>query len=596
MNAPEALDSAGYPARRQRIPMTMRSCLTNRCRTAALAAAAMSFTGASLAAPQAWRTKIDAGLLAQPLTGSIEFMLFLTEQAELSAASSLASKREKGFFVHDALTSTALRTQGPLRATLAAMGVQHRPFWVANMIWVRGSRASLFALAQRSDVARVFANPAMHLAEPLPGAAQKSPGRRRNPEWNLALVNAPTVWKIGYAGQGTVVAGQDTGYQWDHPALKSHYRGWNGNRAEHDYNWHDAVHVGGGRCGADSPLPCDDHYHGTHTIGTLIGDDGRGNRIGMAPQAHWIGCRNMDRGIGSPATYSECYQWFIAPTRIDGTDADPDRAPDVINNSWSCTPDEGCTDPGVLVAVVRNVRAAGILSVNAAGNSGPDCGSINEPSAIYAQSWTVGATQADDTIASFSSRGPVTIDGRSRRKPDVAAPGEDIRSSVPGGAYIRLSGTSMAAPHAAGLAALLISARPELAGQVDILEELSEKSAKPLTSSQGCGGDAADRRPNSVYGWGRLDAAAAYHGISSASLRVTLFPASLTAAGARWRLDRGSWQRSENLLRGATVGTHLLSFTNITGWRKPADQTVTLHPYRGKSLEVRYTADTASPN
>ena len=97
--------------------------------------------------------------------------------------------------------------------------------------------------------------------------------------------------------------------------------------ADHDYNWHDAIHDAypGNPCPSDSPAPCDDYGHGTHTMGTMVGDDGGSNQIGMAPGARWIGCRNMDGGAGTPATYSECYQWFIAPTRIDGSDPNPDH-------------------------------------------------------------------------------------------------------------------------------------------------------------------------------------------------------------------------------------------------------------------------------
>ncbi len=205
-------------------------------------------------------------------------------------------------------------------------------------------------------------------------------------------MHAPDVWAQGFTGQGAVVGGQDTGYQWDHPALINQYRGWNGTTADHNYNWHDAIHSGGGVCGANSPEPCDDSGHGTHTMGTMVGDDGAGNQIGMAPGARWIGCRNMDQGNGTPATYSECYQWFIAPTDLNDLNPDPSKAPDVINNSWSCPLSEGCTDPNVLLADVEAVRAAGILTVHSAGNSGPTCSTVDTPAAIYDASFTVGAT------------------------------------------------------------------------------------------------------------------------------------------------------------------------------------------------------------
>lgn len=121
-------------------------------------------------------------------------------------------------------------------------------------------------------------------------------------EWNLQLVGADQVWALGATGQGVVIGGQDTGYDWDHPALIEQYRGWDGLSADHNYNWHDAIHSNSGfnDCGADSPEPCDDNRHGTHTMGTMVGDDGAGNQVGMAPGAEWIGCRNMDEGVGTP--------------------------------------------------------------------------------------------------------------------------------------------------------------------------------------------------------------------------------------------------------------------------------------------------------
>jgi serine protease AprX len=462
-----------------------------------------------------WEDKVDAWVLdtavAQPQT---EFLVYLTEQADLSGAAALPTKAEKGAYVYEQLTAVANRTQPPLIQSLETANATFQPYWIANMVWVRGDLALVESLAQRPDVAHIYANPTVRGAEPQPITLEEAKSLLAI-EWNIDKINAPDVWAAGFTGQTIVIGGQDTGYDWDHPALINQYRGWNGSSADHNYNWHDAIHVGGSSCGADSPVPCDDNGHGTHTMGTMVGDDGGVNQIGVAPGAQWIGCRNMNAGDGTPATYTECYQWFIAPTNLNNQNPDPGKAPHVINNSWGCPASEGCTDPNVLLTVVENVRAAGIVTVHSAGNSGASgCSTVNTPSATYDASFTVGSTTSTDAISSFSSRGPVLVDGSGRLKPDISAPGSSIRSSVPGTSYGFSSGTSMAGPHVAGMVALLLSVNPDLAGQVDEIEAIITSTAVPLTSAQTCGGVSGAQIPNNTFGWGRIDAWAAYLSMS----------------------------------------------------------------------------------
>jgi subtilisin family serine protease len=480
--------------------------MTQVARNCALAAILLSLIMPSVGQAQpAWAGKVDDWVLERADgIGGVEYIVFLAAQADLSAARLLPSKAEKGQYVFDTLTAQARATQGPILDQLAELGVEHRAYWVANMIWVKSDERVLQTLAERHDVAHVYANPTVALEPPVLIESDGGPSQF-GIEASITHTGAPDVfWANGFTGQGIVVGGQDTGYRWDHAALKSQYRGWDGSSADHNYHWHDSIHSGGGVCGSDSAVPCDDNGHGTHTMGTMVGDDGGSNQIGMAPGARWIGCRNMDQGNGTPITYSECFEWFIAPTDLNDQNPDPAMAPHVINNSWSCPTFEGCTDPNVLLTVVENTRAAGILVSVSAGNAGSGCSSVSTPAAIYDASFTIGATDNFDNIASFSSRGPVTVDGSDRLKPDISAPGVSIRSSDDGGGYATLSGTSMASPHVAGMAALVMSAGDCLIGDVDGLEQHMIDAALERTSTQTCGGVPGSEIPNNTYGWGAL--------------------------------------------------------------------------------------------
>lgn len=448
------------------------------------------------------RAEVSPFLTAQLAQGEeTEFLVVLRQQADLSRAAQLPTKIEQGRFVYETLRQVALRTQEPLLRWLQENGVSHQRFYIVNMVAVRGDATLAQKLANRPDVARLDANPRVSASLAQPSSAEPvMADAPRAVEANLLDVRADDVWSLyGINGQGVVVAGNDTGIDWDHPALKEHYRGWVGGQASHDYNWHDAIE--------DTAIPIDDHGHGTHTLGIVVGDDGQGNHIGVAPGAKWIGCRNMDHGVGSPGTYGECFQFFLAPYPHGGDplqDGNPDLAPDIINNSWACPPFEGCS-ADTLKTIVETVRAAGMMVIVSAGNEGSACGSVDDPPALYDASFTVGNyDHRNHAIASSSSRGPVSVDGSNRAKPDLAAPGQSIRSSVRGTGYSFMSGTSMASPHVAGVAALLWSADPSLRGEIERTEQLLIDSAVPVIDTA-CGGD-GDGHPNNVWGWGRLDA------------------------------------------------------------------------------------------
>jgi subtilisin family serine protease len=459
----------------------------------------------STAASDSAQSKIEPLVLSQLAeTGQTEFFVWMAEKADLSPAALLPNKTEKGQFVFETLQETAERSQKELRAYLDAQGVSYKPFYIANKILVySGGEALVLNLAARSDVAAITANHPFQLQEPF--IDRNPPDNVAAIESNITFVKADDVWAIGYTGVGTVMAGNDTGLDWDHPALINQYRGWNGSSANHNYNWWDAT-------GTYPLVPDDGHGHGTHTTGTMVGDDGATNQIGMAPGAETIHCKNMtDFGSGSDATFTECFQWDLAPWNLNGLNPDPSQAPDAINNSWGYF---GGGQPQFEDEIAA-LQAAGIVVEVSAGNEGDGCATLRSPG-DYLQVLTTGSIQHSTgvlpgTITGFSSRGPSAL-YPGQFFPDVMAPGENINSSLPGGGYSgpTWSGTSMAGPHVTGLIGLMWSASPALVGNVTETYDIIQDTAVRLTGQSGsnCGGNYTSG-PNNDWGFGTIDALAA---------------------------------------------------------------------------------------
>jgi subtilisin family serine protease len=489
-----------------------------------------------------------AQTLATELTAApsdVSFLVILDDQLApesvvQSAATEDALARRAALYT--SLTAQARQTQAPLRAWLEERGIPYRAHYLVNMLEVRGDLTLARALAQQPGVNRLVRNPKVAgvdvAATNRPTWQTLAALPRLAPAatlpWGLTYTHADDVWALGIRGQHIIVAGQDTGVIWDHPALKPAYRGWNSATmtVTHAYNWFDAWGrdpIADSECPGDAQIPCDDDntfYHGTHTLGAVAGDaTAMGDTvIGMAPDATWIACRNMLDGLGTPASYTSCFEFFLAPYPQGGdplTDGKPELAPHVINNSWGCPPAEGC-DAASLRQVVEAMRAAGIFVVASAGNGGAGCSTINAPIGMHDAVTSVGAHASNGVIAGFSSRGPVTADGSGRLKPDLSAPGVSVRSLGWSGGQPSvnnlLSGTSMAAPHVAGAVALLWSAAPALIGDIDATEQVLLKSAAPVLDA-GCTNQV--QSPNPVYGFGRLDALAAVE-LATAPITLTV--------------------------------------------------------------------------
>lgn len=480
----------------------------------------MLFIGFSLISSAAfagsWRDKIDAQLYEKAVQGGRqECLVVMTGKADFSGIRLPDKKADKGAFVFNRLKAFAEDRQRPIQEFLRGRQIAFTSFFIVNAIYLKADLGLLEEIAQRADVQRIDPNPWVEQDMP-----REIPANARDVEWGVAKILADSVWSMGITGQGVIIGGQDTGVEWDHSLIKSRYRGWVNETPDHNYNWHDAIHAlspinndpdtsaTNNPCGLNSKVPCDDNNHGTYTIGIVLGDDGAGNQTGVAPGATWIACRNMDRGSGSPATYIEGFQWFLAPTDVDGNNPNPAMAPHVINNSWSCPESEGC-NPGnwdLMEEAVENLRTAGVVVIVSAGNEGPNCHTIDAAPAIFSGAFAVGATRSNDTIANFSSRGLVAADGSFRPKPDVSAPGVGIRSARRGNKFMTANGTSAAGPMVVGVVALMLEANPLLEGKVETIESILRAAVDPAYADQTCDEISGETFPNPMVGYGRINA------------------------------------------------------------------------------------------
>lgn len=428
------------------------------------------------------------------------------------------------------LRATSRRSQTGIMALLRRRGLADRSIdlWIINGMAVKVPRTVLDEIARLPEVESIEYDEPVMLAEANPLEV----GGTMTAEWNIEKIGVPTVWSTyGLDGTGVVIGSMDTGVEVTHQALAGKWRGGSN-------SWQDFVN--------GLPSPYDDHGHGTHTTGTMVGGDGPGgfgSDIGIAYGAKFIAAKVLDANnqFSDGSKVFQGAQWMLDP---DGNPA-TDDFPDVINNSWVFF------DPTYtgFHSAVEAWRAVGIIPVFAIGNEGPDPGTTRAPG-NYDDVIGVGATYPSDAIWSASSRGPAPsgsgfpLDGR---KPDLTAPGKAIRSSLPGGTYGIWEGTSMATPHVAGTVALLLQAHP--GASYDAV-----KTAL-LSSSVDLGAVGYD----DAFGYGRLDALGAVCALDMfASLGI---PDTVTATslcdgvGIRW-----SWTTSDpdgfDVLRDGEVVHH----------------------------------------
>jgi uncharacterized repeat protein (TIGR01451 family) len=448
--------------------------------------------------PTAVSPDLAEALAAAAPGDRLKVILYLHETAdwERAAQSSQQPDRRRAAIVNQ-LQRTAQNSQQRLIQEIETLQAAdeitaYRPFWIINAIAVEGSVRGINRLAAQPDVARVVPDAARPLITP-PTAAEEMAlmwqtavtSAADGQPWGIDNIRAPQSWYgLGIDGQGVTVAIMDSGVDWQHPDLLPNYRGnLGGGSYNHSENWFDATNP-------TNTLPIDPLGHGTHVAGTAVGQNG----IGVAPGARWIAAKIANEyGFIYDSYVHAAFEWFLAPAN------DPALAPDVINGSWS--------GPGYLTTFMDDIQvleAAGIVTVFAAGNSGPDEGSIGAP-ASYANTIAAGAHDEFNELTWFSARGPSPL--HPETAPQFTAPGARVYSALPGGAYGYYNGTSMAAPHTTGAVALLLQANPALSRPA--LTRVLTETAVPLITPA----------PNMESGWGRLDV---YAAVSSQTAHGTL--------------------------------------------------------------------------
>lgn len=392
-----------------------------------------------------------------------------------------------------AMKTAAAHSQAPIVSHLRTRGAQVlNQLWLINAVVARVNKATLNALLNLEQVELVYENFRVN-APPIRRSAT-TPAAHGDLTWGLAKIQAERVWQeFGTNGEGIRVAVLDTGVDMAHPDIAGKMHSDNPGDPTYPGGWVEFDDAGNAVAGS---TPHDSAEHGTHTSGTVVGGDASGTHIGVAPGATLMHGLILPGGGGSFAQVVAGMEWAIEP--VDGNGNPAGQRAHIASMSFGA---EGLRSE--VIEAIRNMYAAGVLPIAAMGNCGEGC--VGSPGAVY-EAFGIGASASDDSIADFSSGAVIKKSGWENPpetwpdewvKPDISAPGAGVMSAVPGGGYGTWDGTSMATPHAAGTAALMLSANPNLTPDL-VLQTLQESSY--WDDRYG------DARPNIRYGHGRIDA------------------------------------------------------------------------------------------
>ena len=435
--------------------------------------------------------------------------------------------------------------------------------WSFNAVRVRGASLEALRALAGPTVAQIVpdtisATVAMpsSFSDPINGAAQLSsakPGvaRTQSPppneppagtvymDWGVQKMRASEAWKQGITGAGVVVADLDTGVDYQHPGLKANFRGTKPDGTfDLNYNWHNSIEKG-----TDAQGWVDDVGHGSHTTGSVLGNDAS-HITGVAPDAKFITVRALGLKGGSMFALMEGMDWLMAPTDTSGRNPRPDLAPDIVTNSWGGAP----TSNPFLWGSLRNWKRAGIVPIFAAGNDrSPKPGKVAVPG-MYDETITVGASDRDDSRAWFSMYGPSEFSHE--KKPEITAPGVKIYSTTPDGEFhdtliedgkqYLWQGTSMATPHVSGAAALYLQAHPNASFE-QLRSALEASGTHPASPSEedGSGRVQVDKliAPGSIDPKAKLADPARVAQLMDEVARSVEYPGDLKPAGVEDKTD-----------------------------------------------------------
>ena len=436
--------------------------------------------------------------------------------ADLSPAYSM-NWHDRGWFVYNTLKEQADRTQAQAIQVLENAGTTYESFWINNSILVTQSNNQILtSLQSLPNVTGITAQETYILYEPENIEGVEDEGSKAV-EPSIAQIKAPEAWALGIRGEGLTIANIDTGVRYTHQALVNSYRGNNGDGTfDHNYNWFSPA-------SASDNVPRDGQGHGTHVMGTMVGDDGGANQVGVAPGADWIACSGCYNGSCADSYLTSCAQFMAAPTNLQGNNPNPDLRPVAVNNSWG---DCVTSFNTFYVPQIAAWHAAGIYPLFANGNnsncgyqSNPPLNTVGNPGRHGNVSGVGSTSNTGGNYANHSNKGPTDnldiinpTDGFDMVKPQFSTPGVNIRSTVRASDTSYQSsgwtGTSMSTPAATGVVALVMQAAPCLVGNYAVVENILESTANPILYDDGST-ITPTNHPNFATGWGELNALAA---------------------------------------------------------------------------------------